>query len=716
MLENSDRLYNLLPVYIRQRDVIAGQPLRALLQVVSEQVNQLESDVQQLYENWFIETCEDWVVPYIGELVGYQLPPQAALTGAATDGPGQRRRVLSPRRDVANVISYRQRKGTLALLEQLAHDLAGWPARAVEFGRLLDVTQSMHHLRSERGKSVSVRQVEALELLGSPFDLLSHSVDVHRIDSMYRRGRYSIPNIGVFVFRLQPYTVTRAEARCMEEEDNAGGNCFTFSPLGNDTALFCSPEAESAPRRFSGELNLPTAIRRRAFEEHLSERPHNIASARYYGEGKSITLWDGRQAMAPISRELIIPADLTRWHYSPPSGYVAIDPELGRICFHPGEEPEDVIVSYSYGFSDEIGGGEYPRPEFALQNERLYTVDSGGAEARGLLRKALEQWKAERPKRAVIEITDSQTYSEDRLPIELAPGQFLEFRARQGTRPIVRITDSESGRAESLSISGSGGGTCIFDGVTLTGRGIQVKGGVEEVIFRHSTLVPGWGLHHDCRPRHAGEPSILLFNSSARVTIEHSIVGGIRCEQRERKNEPNVVRITDSILDATDLTAEAVWSEETFAAFIKLTIARSTVIGKMLLHQVELAENCIFTGEVTVARRQSGCFRFCYVPPHSITPRRYHCQPDLAISAHDALNRAAAEMSVAPVFSSTRYGNPTYCQLAESCPNEIRSGADDESEMGVFHNLFQPQRYAGLRTRLEEYVPAGSQVGIIFAS
>jgi len=105
MLENSDRLYNLLPVYIRQRDVIAGQPLRALLQVVSEQVNQLESDVQQLYENWFIETCEDWVVPYIGELVGYQLPPQAALTGAATDGPGQRRRVLSPRRDVANVIS-----------------------------------------------------------------------------------------------------------------------------------------------------------------------------------------------------------------------------------------------------------------------------------------------------------------------------------------------------------------------------------------------------------------------------------------------------------------------------------------------------------------------------------------------------------------------------------------------------------------------------------
>jgi len=66
-----DRLYELLPVIYRMRDHEQGEPLRALLQVVSEQVEVVEDDIERLYENWFIETCEDWVVPYIGDLLGY---------------------------------------------------------------------------------------------------------------------------------------------------------------------------------------------------------------------------------------------------------------------------------------------------------------------------------------------------------------------------------------------------------------------------------------------------------------------------------------------------------------------------------------------------------------------------------------------------------------------------------------------------------------------
>jgi hypothetical protein len=71
---------------------------------------------------------------------------------------------------------------------------------------------------------------------------------------------------------------------------------------------------------------------------------------------------------------------------------------------------------------------------------------------------------------------------------------------------------------------------------------------------------------------------------------------------------------------------------------------------------------------------------------------------------------------VHPRFNSVRYGTPTYCQLAESCAQEITRGADDESEMGVFHHLYQPQRAANLRVRLDEYLPAGMDVGIIFSS
>jgi hypothetical protein len=70
MAQDIDRLYKLLPAIYRQRDVEQGMPLRALLQVIAEQVNLVEADIAQLYENWFIETCQDWVVPYIGDLVG----------------------------------------------------------------------------------------------------------------------------------------------------------------------------------------------------------------------------------------------------------------------------------------------------------------------------------------------------------------------------------------------------------------------------------------------------------------------------------------------------------------------------------------------------------------------------------------------------------------------------------------------------------------------
>ena len=73
-------------------------------------------------------------------------------------------------------------------------------------------------------------------------------------------------------------------------------------------------------------------------------------------------------------------------------------------------------------------------------------------------------------------------------------------------------------------------------------------------------------------------------------------------------------------------------------------------------------------------------------------------------------------LRVRPDFNSTRYGTPAYCQLAQSCADEIKRGADDKSEMGVFHDLYQPLRTANLRARLEEYTPAEMEAGIIYAT
>src|SRR5512141_1928854 len=102
MSERNDRLYELLPAIYRMRDAEQGYPLKALLRVISEQVNVVEDDIRQLYDNWFIETAQDWVVPYLGDLIGYQLVHEAGEPSDINTAEGlARNKILIPRRDVA---------------------------------------------------------------------------------------------------------------------------------------------------------------------------------------------------------------------------------------------------------------------------------------------------------------------------------------------------------------------------------------------------------------------------------------------------------------------------------------------------------------------------------------------------------------------------------------------------------------------------------------
>ena len=78
--------------------------------------------------------------------------------------------------------------------------------------------------------------------------------------------------------------------------------------------------------------------------------------------------------------------------------------------------------------------------------------------------------------------------------------------------------------------------------------------------------------------------------------------------------------------------------------------------------------------------------------------------------------REVVRNRIRPAFTSRQYGDAAYCQLATSCTQEIVHGADDEGEMGVFHDLHNPQRLANLEARLNEYVPAGMEAGVIVAS
>lgn len=749
---DKDRLYKLLPYIYQLRDNEQGEPLRAMLQIISEQVGLVENDITQLYKNWFIETCEDWVVPYIGDLVGYTPVHEAGEPGEISTPQGkQRNKILIPRREIANTIRYRRRKGSLALLELLANDVAGWPARAVEFYKLLGWTQHVNHLRPLQGKTVDLRDIKALDEINSPFDELAHSVDVRRINSHLTQGRHNIPSVGLFVWRLKSYSVTETPVNALAQR-----HCFAFSVLGNNTPLYTNWQREIEPTQIAGELNLPVPISRHAFAEPRVKKLR--ASASYYGENKSLVIWasewPNKNAIQPIPREQIIPADLSNWDsYKPIKDTVAVDPELGRIMFPPKQYPKKgVKVSYHYGFSADMGGGEYTRKLSQPLAHRIYLVSSDAsnkdAQKSKTIKQALEKWDSDllnpsnsqeelkQLQNAIIEITDSGLYEEP-LKIDLKEKQTLQIRAANKKRPVILLSD----RPDQFTVTGETDSYFTLDGLLVAGRGMQIEGSIKGIIIRHSTLVPGWSLEPDCEPSKLEEPSIEVTNAHPCITIEHSIIGSIQVNIEAVKLDPMLIRISDSILDATGNdcegpACEAIGAAGSSFAHAMLSIKRSTIFGRIDTHAIELAENSIFMGTIKVARRQLGCMRFCYVRPISRTPKRYNCQPDLVEQyAENELIQTSiennqsppskeaikavkefAQVRVRPLFNCHRYGNPTYCQLSNDCAQEIKRGADDESEMGVFHDLFQPQREANLRTRLEEYIPARADVGIILSN
>jgi hypothetical protein len=720
-----DRLYNLLPVSYRQRDVEQGSPLQMLLRVIAEQVSLLEDDIAHLYDNWFIETCDEWVVPYIGDLIGYR--PVRSAGEDADEAVAPIDRILAPRREVANTIGYRRRKGTLALLDELSLATAQWPARPVEFNRFLGVSQNLDHLRQTRGHIADLRDVVDLDRLATAFDSVSHTIDVRSPNSAHSQGRYNIASVGLFVWRLRVYQATHTTACCVDE---AGDQCYTFSILGNDIPLYTKVVPRASTVGIPGELDLPVPIRRRAFAEKIEGEWR--ASKKYYGIDKSVAIWvTGWADLGPnalIPRDKVIPADLSEWKYRPKAGYVAVDPELGRIAFPPGQLPEgDVWTSYCYGFGSEIGGGTYDRPILvSTLHPSIYLVGAGQDFPK--IRDAYYKWREEKPAHAVIEISDSGVYEEE-LHIELGEKQTLEVRAAEGARPVIYVADWRASRPDAITVVGAAGSSLTLDGILVTGRGIEVKGKLDEFILRHCTLVPGWALHYDCKPRRGNEPSLALGGASTRVRIEHSILGPIQVSVDPDGVDPMPFHISDCIIDATSQENDALSAPERDLAFVAITMKRSTVLGEIHAHEVVLAENNIFMAPVRVARRQFGCVRFCYVAPGSHTPRRFHCQPDLVDQAvrdqarpervtneqAEALLRAE-RCRVQPMFMSTRYGGPNYCRLEDGCAAEIKAGADDRSELGVFHDLYQPQREANLRTRLAEFTPAGMDAGIFFAN
>lgn len=749
------RMYDLLPVIVRQRDLEGGEPLKALFNLLAQQGRIVEDDLDRLYDNLFIETCDEWAIPYLGDLVGVK-----GLTSTGATGFSQRARV-------ANTMAYRRRKGTASMLEQLALDTTGWRARAVEFFELLATTQWLNHLRLHSLHIPDLRRGDALDRIGTAFEEARHFVDVRRIAS--DRGRYNLPNLGLFLWRLQSDYLSSFTARVAPGSTTpTTQGRFHTNPLAADAPLFNRPQTETEITTLATEHHVPGALRRRALDAEVEARRDalvngDVAPGAWFGREpvfQIIYRLSAGGAFIEVKPEEMLIANLEepkpaipeiwlrppdkitytrRSDHSPVDVPIkaAVDPVLGRIAFPKGVTPVEVRVSAAHGFPGDLGGGAYDRRETVEAPASESDADHRECETaedrfplahvtwqagvgrdltpdpvKKLFNKfedAVAAWNSAPAGTAgIIALLDNGTYDHGGVSIALGPKSKLlivsagwpsRAAAGGGTQQVPGDLTPAQRRAHligNIEVHSAVESELWFNGVLSEGRLRLLNAGgagLAKLRLAHCTLVPKPG-------------ALVVQEQHASVTIKlyRSITGPLQIAAAAQ-----ALTIEESAVDAGNGVAIK-------APQVAATIANSTIVGRAQVQQLK-ASNSIFTARVSVQRKQTGCVRFCFVPYGSETPRRYRCQPDLALEeAAPAAREAEIIRAVAPDFTDESYSRPAYLQLTRSTPIEIRTGADDGSEMGVWWFLRQPQREANLRQSLDEFLRLGLEAGLIFVT
>jgi hypothetical protein len=691
----------------RIRDAEQGGVLRELVDVLAGQVNVLAESLEQLYDDEFIETCAPWAAAYIGDVIGYR-----TLHGVVPQ-------VASPRAEVANTIRYRRRKGTVSVLEQLAADVTGWPAHAVEFFELLVATQYMNHARPHAAATTDLRGEARLELSGTfqagAFDTFAHTAEMRRVTR--RSGRYNILNVGIFLWRVQALRLVRVP---LVDVDGTGVR-FRFDALGTDKPLFNARRTEQEITHLAEPLDVPVPLLRRFAKTHLKE---------LYGAGRSLLL----ELETPTDVDRIPVGDIRicdlsddpaapgTWAHvpEPTDTHVAVDPVLGRVAF--GAAPaagETRLATFHYGSALAVGGGGYDRSKSLDRMDTVVPVTGGdplgpplASVAAGGAVQILDNRPYDAP--ATITATTPAPNTDDRL---------LVLRSANRTRPVLS-------RGDQVKLALDPDTTIVLDGLVLAGAPLVIEESADtetrKLVLRRCTLVPGLTRDPDGAPHSVGRASLIVLHPFAEVTLDHCIVGPVVAVEGAE------VRANDSVLDASAedeiafcgrspaaggglLTVTTAGDRETGDGLEEgghLTLDSCTVLGKVHAQRLDVSNSLLlarlaeggdpWAAPVWAERRQVGCIRFSFVSPGSRTPRQFQC--------------VGSDPAHRPFHTSLRYGDPGYMQLARSTHPAVRTGASDESEMGVTHELYQPQRETNLRVRLDEYLRYGLEAGFFYAT
>ena len=487
----TEKIWEWIPAVHKDEDALSATPgvLRSIVVILARQAAVARRSIDRLWDDQFIDVCDDWAIPYIGDLVGTRLVHELNRRG---------RRV-----DVARTIFYRRRKGTPLVLETLSRDIAGWEGTVVESFRRLARTR--HGLdpepaeleglvtRTPPGGWARLTSTRVSELVDAPFDELAHTPDFRRLRG--KLGRYNIPKLNFHLFRLLPFEINFATAAAF------GDGRFTFDPSGRDNPLFrpgqratplkCGPPREwelPAPIacRLLGaahytitadvldalvqaglsaaaadelarylDVQFRSEARLRATVETLSQSAAILAlfdvllGAAITGDSpkarliptaiqrdpSAVAVAAGAQITSPpIEHELIAAGNLEDWGASlgtlPAEKVLVIDPERGRFWFRTPPAENVWVPLYHYGFSGSIGAGSYDR-RAGIVTEGVTLISDGGDGDPGPVAVSIPP----APVSGVFQFSNDKTYLPDG---DVSGIGRLTYQAANFTRPYVK--------------------------------------------------------------------------------------------------------------------------------------------------------------------------------------------------------------------------------------------------------------------------------------
>jgi hypothetical protein len=486
-------LYSRLPEIYRLRDV--DRTLQHYLGIVEVAFGHLRDNIAQLYDDHFIETCADWVIPYIGDLVG---------TSHLAGDPH------TLRADVADTVALRRRKGTLAAIELLTYSLTRWGGHAVELRERLVWNQHLNHqrpdqggdppyglppdteaatvprlprtrLRPIRGGTVTLRDPAMLTLLGGAFDPFAHLADPR--PPAWDSIRYNLPNLAIFLWRLAEYRVRASQPvprlPTGQNLTAAGSEApfiarFYLHPMGEPVQLFNASRFDPDRRPLVvGQLDevpgpMPPP---RLTTGAPAGNPEAFVAVTSYDPTlpppPSIPMGEqGLQLHVPVAAFGGVAwtfrgANLCAWETGldrPLDNFeIAIDPVIGRVAFGvptallANELHASLLATCTYGAVGSIGANPEDSREPAPTEWLGEPVDLRTVTFDPMVN-ALEAALANihnSPQPIVVEITDSRTYDldlgtvagtviEDGGPT-LRLNRSLIIRAREGERPVIRL-------------------------------------------------------------------------------------------------------------------------------------------------------------------------------------------------------------------------------------------------------------------------------------